>query len=362
MLIRCFGVDTSFDYHQIGGTDSYFRRLGEELCRREHQVEFIHYGCPQDERSQPGPSFRIKKFRSFRDALDELAGSGGPILVNAVKAKDRLQFIRFRHRMRRRLDFYMVYSLFAHTRVGRIKHFLEAMLYPYRPGTICMSRRLAEYVKTIRNRAETLLPPVPVGYFAKPEEKGRRDKLVVGYIGRLENGKGAPEAIELIEALSHRDDIELRVSGYSFNGTPGSRHLAGRLARNENIIYKKRNHQGWTPELEKQLALDLRDIDVLLLPYRRIASSIDTPLLLLEGMAGLCCCVTPPQGDIPRIYGDSPFLISGDNFVRQAHDLLTNGIRSLIDKEKKRIHSRIQQLRVDTPSSTDRLLEIIQKG
>ena len=79
-------------------------------------------------------------------------------------------------------------------------------------------------------------------------------------------------------------------------------------------------------------------------------------------MAALCCCITPPQGDIPRIYGGSPFLTANDNFVRRARDLLTDGIRPLIDEEKKRIHRRIRRLRIDTHSSTDRLLAILQKG
>ncbi|NQT15657.1 MAG: glycosyltransferase family 4 protein [Planctomycetes bacterium] len=362
MLIRCFGVDTSFDYDQIGGTDSFFRRLGAELCQRGHEIHFIHYGCREESQSQPVPNLHVKRFRTLGDALEELAADNAPVLVNAVKAMDRPRFIRFRYQMRHQIDFHIVYSLFAHTRFGRLKHFLEAMLYRYRPGAICMSQRLVDYVRTVGNQAELLLPPVPVDYFAQPEEKGDCRKLVVAYFGRLEEGKGAPEAIELLETLAQRDDIEARVYGYSYRGTPEAQPLARRVQHNNRITYRQRTHQGWTPEVERDLTSELREIDILLLPYRRVASSIDTPLLLLEGMAALCCCVVPPQGDIPEIYGDSPFLIPNKSFVQRTSDLMSNGVRGLITQERKRLHSRIRQLQVDTPSAADRLLEILRKG
>jgi glycosyltransferase involved in cell wall biosynthesis len=361
VLIRAFGVETSFDFRQIGGTDSFFRRLAVELCRRGHTIEFVHYACEQEGEANPIPNLRVKKFTSFGDALADLAAASGPVLVNAVNASDRLHFIRFRRRMRGTIDFYMVYSLFAHTLVGRLKHFLEAVLYPYQPGTICMSHRLVKYVRAMRNRAELLLPPVPVDYFASLEEKPGRENLVVAYVGRLEAGKGAHEAVELLEALSRESHVEARVSGYTFRKNGEAGELRQRLRRNGRILFQEREHRGWTWDLETQIAAELRDIDVLLLPYRRVSSSIDTPLLLLEGMAALCCCATPPLGDIPRVYGPSPFLLPGHDFVRRTFRLISEGGRDLIERERQRIHARIREFPVDTPSAADRLLDILQK-
>ena len=364
MRITFFGSRGSFAYDQIGGTDSFFRRLGGELVKRHHHVEFVHYGCPRIRNSSTNVGITILEMRRFNDALGHLSNSDGPIIVNAIRAVDRPGFIAFRYHNRDRLKFYMTYSLFSDTLFGRSKHFLEAALYPFNGGCICMSNRLVKHVRKCHNRAHLLLPPVSGEYFRSPCEKRTEGKLIAAYIGRLEPGKGACEAIAILDKLSQNDVVDARVIAYYFNGAAGIEPLRERLIHNSKIRYQETTHRSWTPETEQKLASELRDIDILLLPYRTVSSSIDTPLLLLEGMASLCCCVIRPDGNIAQIYGESPFVVdslSSDDFVDKTCELIRGIDMKSIIAERERLLSLRDALEFDTPTVADGLLAILRR-
>jgi len=102
----------------------------------------------------------------------------------------------------------------------------------------------------------------------------------------------------------------------------------------------------------------LRDTDILVLPYRSMAGTIDPPLLLLEAMAAGCACLTCPVGNVPEIYGESPFIIRG-SFVSQAATLVQRVLacRDLLHHEQDRVRARILELDCSTPAVCGRLAE-----
>jgi glycosyltransferase involved in cell wall biosynthesis len=362
--IAFFGCNGSFDFGQIGGTDSFFRRIGIELVARGCHVEFVHYGGDRTWTPAVNGNIRLSRFRTFNEALAYLRYFDGSILVNAVKAADRLRFIQFRRQVRQRARFWMVYSLFSATPLRRFKHFLEAAIYPYRPGCICMSERLAELARKYRNDAHVLLPPVPLEYYRTPCQKRSDGTIVVAYIGRLEQAKGIEEVITILETLAPRNGFQARVLAYAFDNDTAAEQFHNRLAANQKIHYRRFQHKGWSPALEHLLARELSDIDVLLLPYRSLSCSIDIPLLLLEGMASLCCCATRPLADIPKVYGDSPFLLPEQDpglFASSLCRLIEDGGLALIEAERKRLALQTDTLRFDTQSVTTSLLHILQK-
>lgn len=228
-----------------------------------------------------------------------------------------------------------------------------------------MSRRLAECVRRYRNRAHVLIPPVPSEYSRREGDKGGDGKIVVAYIGRLEGGKGALEAVEILEELAGYNDIEARVLAYRCGESAEARELRDRIAGNDRIRYKERTHVGWAGSIEEEMARELGEIDILLLPYRRVNSSIDTPLLLLEGMASLCCCMVRGGGDISEVYGRSPFLIearSDGDFVKRACELIRGGGWGMVRKERARLVDRRRHVACDTASVTDGLIRILEQA
>ena len=364
MNIACLAATRSFHHRQIGGTDAFFRRIARKLAGSGHRVTFMYYPAAEPRRATQPTGIDVCYYESFEQMLRALDNFDGSVLINAIRASDRLQWIHFRHRHRKRLRFFMVYSLFPDTAYGRLRHFLETRLYPCNGGCICISGRIANYLGERRRRARALLPPVPHEYFRRPTEKSVTGSIVVAYIGRLELGKGAMEAIDILEHLCRREGIDARVHAYAFDGDESAEPLRERLSKNNRITCHETVHQGWSPHVEQQMAEVLRDIDVLLLPYRRVSSSIDTPLLLLEGMASLCCCITRGGGDIPEVYGESPFLIAGrghDEFVAEACDVITGGGRSMIAKERERLVQRRNALKFDVSTTADRLIRILEE-
>ena len=361
MHIRFFGVTNSFDYHHIGGTDSFFRRIGADLCRRGHTVAFVHYGGPVDaeESSSPIAGLRIKRFRHFESALEELSRESGPVFVNAIRARDRLRFIRFRRRLARQIGFFMVYSMYAETWSGRWKHFLESRIYPYNAGTLCMSQRLVEHTRRLTRQPRLVLPPVPPSYYAGCSDKRKQGKIVVSYVGRMESGKGAPEAAEVLSGIVRDGRFQTCVSAYAFTNDDQAQAMEDRLVSLPGLRYDRCEYQNWSLQLEYRLARLLYDTDVLLLPYQRLSSTIDIPLLLLEGMAAQCCCLIPSLGDISTIYGESPFLVEPNNFVTSALELLHRLSWNDICRERQRVRQRIHFLQVDVESVTNELLNAV---
>jgi len=364
MTITFFGISKSFGYWQIGGTDSFYRRIGQELVRLGHSVEFVHYACEQEDTQETSSGITIATFQDFQKALDYLASREGPVVVNAIAARDRLSFIRFRRRLAKQSRFHMVYSYYAPTFHGRLKHFLEALILPYNGGAICMSQRLAGCAARFRNKAAFVLPPVPQNYYCPIDAKTQHVNrpLVVTYVGRLEEGKGIREAIDILERLATHDRFECRIYGYSFDGDRLADDYHDRITGNNTILYRRLTHKSWSLDMEVQLATALRETDFLLLPYQTVSSSIDTPLLLLEGMANLCCCITRPLAEIPNLYGDSPFLIndkSVDGFASKASELIEQADDHLLEAERMRLDARRDSLAFDLPSVAKRMLEIL---
>lgn len=358
MHIRILGYGKSFAYHQIGGTDSMYRRVAREWAAAGHRVEFVRYGCAEPARSEPLPNLSLHDFAAFDAALEHLAVSDGPILVNAVHRADRLRFISFRRRAKDRLRFHMVYSYFAPTLLGRMKHFFDAFLYPYNGTAWCVSPRLARAARRFRNRAEVICPPVPVDFFAEPDKKPVNKRLTVAYIGRLESGKGAADAISTLEHAAKLPDVCARAEVYDFGDSTEAEDLHRRLMANPRIACRRLSHGGWTPEVESELRETLLSADVLLLPYRSVSSSVDVPLLLLEGMAAGCCCAVPPLGDLPEIFGPSPFMMDAGSMPDALPRLLAD--RAALAAERARVTQRIRGLRADAPSVAARVLELLQ--
>jgi glycosyltransferase involved in cell wall biosynthesis len=261
--------------------------------------------------------------------------------------------------MRRQMAFHMVFTLYCEKRWKRFLHFLEAELYPYDPGVICVSSRLAREAARRRQRAWLLPPPVPQAYFRKSAEKPVSGAKVVTYIGRLGEGKGGEEIAAIMESLSHESDVALRVLAYAAGHDPIPLAIGERLRRLPRVRYERREHDGWSPVLEQELANELAGSDFLLLPYRRLSSSIDAPLLLLEGMASLCCVVTRPLGDIPRLYGNSPFLIEDEDVTMRTCELIRNATRVDIQAERARVAKQVAALECETSLVADRLLRIL---
>lgn len=358
-----FSTVENFDFWQIGGMESYFRRLAFELARAGKDVHFVQYGSDRAIVEHPFPGISLCRYISLDDALEHVAQQASIVLVSTVYRKDRLQFIKFRRANHDRITFYFVASFCAESWVRRKCYFLESFIYPYNGGVLCMSPRLLKASGTKRMKAELLLPPVPENYFVEREDKALKNKIIVTYMGRTAPSKGADEAVKIFTQLRGESGIQTQVSGYFWRDGHESNFTHEWLIAQSDIKYIYEDYKGWSPSIDKKVARILRETDILLLPYRSLRTTIDVPLLLLEGMAANCCVITKPIGDIPDIYGESSFILPIKNFVPNAIALIKQAQRSaqMLKKERCRIASQVMNLAFDTQSIIKKLFSLFPK-
>lgn len=358
MKLQIFGVKDSFGVDRIGGTDSFYRRLARQWIERGHRVEFLTYGCDRNRKREGWYGIQVCEFVSFGAALDHLSQQGEAVLVNAIRKEHRLRFARFRSRMRGQKKFFIVYSLFKERALGRYFHFAESILCPYQNGTFCMSQRLTRALAGWVRQAVHVCPPVGREFFCAPAEKPVSNQIRLAYIGRTEPGKGIDTVVAILKRLRSDARLSLKVCGYHFPGDREAERMSDWLREQSWLSYEDRDIHSWSPEADEMLARKLAETDILLLPYARLSSSIDTPLLLLEGMAASCCVLSKPLGDIPAVYGQSPLLVEGPDFVPRAVQLIQSAAVWL-DAERKRVQERAIALGFDEASVAGRVLEII---
>lgn len=353
--ITFLGLWKSFDYQNIGGVDSMVRRMAHELTRRGFAVRFMHYEAPTEQtigRNQVTSHY----FHSFTDLLDALISHSGHIVTIYLRPRDRLNFVRFRHIHRKQFTFSQIYFSYSEQTAKRWLMVADELLMPHNGCVFGISPRLQKLVP--RRRGILLLPPVPEEYFVDSAEKTVSDVLRVTYLGRIDPAKGADDAANLFIRLQQTSLFETRVCGYPAQDRPDNMALHEWLLTKPNIHYEPRAFDQHSPEIEAYVARVLRDTDILFLPYKRLSSTIDMPLLLLEGMAALCVPMTRPLGNMPSMIGTSRFLFEDISDVYRTIEKIHLSASQLIS-ERQQLQQRRNMVHFDTKSVVDLFLHTL---
>jgi glycosyltransferase involved in cell wall biosynthesis len=347
MKIAFFGVRSAFDYQEIGGTNSFVRRLTHQLLSdslRGDQVDLIMYGTPRSITTSPGSGIQLFYYRSFAEAISALSriiDQYDHVIAVYLSIPERLAFARFRARYHKRTRFHIIHFSWPGSILRRELMFCDNLLYYSTIYTI--SPRLFKAAQRWGLNSKLILPPVPDDYFVVPSEKPSSHKLRVAYIGRTEPGKGAQEIIELFSNLKQYPGIQTYIYGYHFPHHEPSVRMHEWLLTQKMLFYQYMDYERHSPHIEQQVKKILYETDVLLLPYKAISSTIDSPLLLLEGMAASCIVISKPLGDIPTLYGIQELLISSENWVNHTAQLI-KGMKSNLQSMQNRVLQRTVQM------------------
>ena len=345
MRIAFFGSYKSFDYYQIGGMDSFTRRLGAELIRQEKEVSFVHFNCLENKSERTSEGISIFYFVLLFDALQYMAKKFDHIITIYVPPNQRPMWMRFRNNENNRIYFHKLYAGWSENRFKRTMGFAEAMIIPYNGTLFCVSPRLKQYVSKWSRRTELLLPPIPESYFLTTEEKPTSDHLRIAFVGRIDPGKGILVAINFFRYLAEEaSDIQTLICGYPWKNTPETIRLHQELLNQDVIIYEHTDFESYSRTEEEKVRKVLRDTDILFLPYERLSSTVDTPLLLCEGMAHLCAVVTRPLGDLTKIYGTDKWMLK-DLSNPVACLQLIRRLSERISEERKRLFIQCGKLK-----------------
>ena len=341
LRIAFFGLKTAFDYFQIGGTESFVRRLATQMVQEGNEVDYILYGDKENRELGPVSGLTLRYFRLFEDALDAIKGKYEHVITIYLLPKDRLKYDVFRRKNSSSIIFHFIYFGWPDSLIKRKLYFFDAKLFPYNGKLFCISPRQYKYVEKWAENAVYILPPVPENYFLRPEDKPLSKKTKISFLGRVDLRKGIDEVIDIFKVLKGNDKYECSICGIHIREDRQSLSLHNWLKQQQDIKYIEVDRQNYSPSVDDFVRGVLKEADVFIQPYQRLSSAIETPLLLLEAMASLCAVITKPFGNIPEVYGKSEFLVPEKNFISRVLDLLENiSFEEGIVKERERLYER----------------------
>ena len=345
MKIAFFGVYYACHYYHLGGTDSFVRRIATELVGQGDRVDYVLYGQGRNEVEQIRDGLRMCHLPDFTAAWRHLiAADYDHVVTIYLPPRDRLQFGIRRLHVGKSPRFHVVYFGWPDNPVRRELLFADSRLFRYNGKVFAISSRQLSKVRAWAPDALLLLPPVPASYFTTPQEKPISDKLRVSWIGRLDAGKGAFEVVELFRRLSQNPDLDLTLCGHRWAKHEEVIPLQNYLMEQKEFRYINTGYDRHSPEVEQLVGNILLNTDVFLLPYRRLSSTIDTPLLLLEAMAALAAVISKPMGNVAEVYGNASLLLEdGDNYLERVEQAIL-GFRSRLPEERKRLYAQVRLL------------------
>ena len=228
---------------------------------------------------------------------------------------DRIKFANFRNSMKK-VCFHSIPFFYPESRIKRLLKFSEYFLFPYNGKIFCISKRQYDYLKKIAKNCVFLLPPVPEEFFLKPEEKPINDKIKVAYVGRIDPRKGIKEVIEIFQSLKNDKRFDFAIYGIHIPSDREGLEIHNWLENQKKIKYVSFERHSYSEDIEYKLREILRRTDLIILPYKSLDSTIDTPLLLLEARASLCIVLTTNVGSLPYLHNKNFLMRHTSHFVK----------------------------------------------
>ncbi|MBI2872223.1 MAG: glycosyltransferase family 4 protein [Chloroflexi bacterium] len=353
MKIAFLSTRSSLDPFRIGGSNNYARRVANEVQASHGHCSFYLYGAPQKERRLLPSGVTVDYLRDLRAALHQIAEARPDIVISwQFYSRDNLVFLRFRRAFHRRIRFVHVYLSHTPNWIKRgLKYWLNR---PYCHKTVAISPRLQRSLRRHGVASELVLPPVPREYFLDPSSKRMDPPYTVTYLGRVDSDRGVDRLISALQWDDLTNSGSFRVKVYGLNNplSPGADKLLGYLRSCDGIEYREATYEAGQSDPDTGALSAFRETDILLLPFRDLSQTVDTPLTLLEGMASLCI---PVFGDVPnmtQINGCSKFSLKQGSIASALGGI---ELADLV-AERKRLAARSSELAFDTQSVVQRLL------
>lgn len=299
------GTEQSLSYWQVGGTEAFGRRLAQEALAAGDQVDYVLLGRPNGGRVCRG-KVPIRYVSSPSELARVLWSDYDHVLVFYLPAEIRL-FMALMRLVRTGPRFHALCFSLSSSWLRRWCYTQDLRLRYSTSFSVAPS--IQRYLAARGIPTVLLLPPVPDSYYGAAAARVPSDRVRVGYLGRVDVGKGTDVAMKVLAHLATQPGYEVSAMLYAWDSS--SESLPRELDRTP-IDIRWELYRNWSPALEERVCRYLSSVDVLLLPYRAQTRTIAAPLVLLEAMAAECVVVSTPVGDIPWICRDAAILLNHD--------------------------------------------------
>ena len=361
MKIIFFGLYGTFSFTQIGGTDSFVRRLTFSLIKNYHNlnIEYVFYNANSNVVTNPYPHLTIRNYKKMKDALGYFTEIKPDHVVTCyIKFKNRFEYARFREKSKFTI-FHKIEFFFPEFFLKRCFKSFEMSITPYNGKIFCVSPRIYDYLKEKFHNTLLLLPPVPKSYFVDKNSKKNENKIQLTFLGRIDPRKGILETIELFNKLSCEPSFDCKIYGILIPEDKKAMSVHYALASQKKIQYFEIDRQNHSKKIDNMVQNILKSTDIFVQPYINLESTVDTPLLLIEAMASLCTILTTPVGNIEELYGNSQFILPANYFSDYAYKILKNISANDLKSERDRIWGKIQSMNIQTNKASNNFINAI---
>jgi len=356
MRIAFLGLKDAFDYYKIGGVESFIRRITYQMTTHFGiNIDYILYGAQGEKMVDINPKLKLRYFKRFEHALSVINAKYDHVITVYLFPKDKLKYAYFR-RKNKNLSFHKILFSWSDNPVWKSYILAEAKIFPYNGQFFCISERQYECVKKWMKNVVYILPPVPKDFFIRPEEKPNNKKIKLTFLGRIDPGKGILDVIKLFVVLKENSRLQCTIYGIYLQNNKKSVAIRNWLKNQRDIKYVEIDRENHSPLADEMVKNVFKETDILILPYKTLGSTIDTPVTLLEAMASLCAVITKPFGNIPDIYGKTKFIIPKKKFLPYVINFFENLTTEKLRKERKRIYKQNQKLNFATKAVVKKFL------
>lgn len=291
MKICFFGWKRAFDYYQIGGTESFVRRLASGLIELGHEATYVMYGASKKQLITPeGFNANLYYEQRFEEALDHLRNEGFELVISTyIHPRHRPGFLLFRRNQKKDTHFSTI--MFSPFR-SKTKLLLGSMdLHSY-DSVFVVSERIKKQIARLGVRSEVLPPPVSDVFFeaAKKRTPSQDDRIRVGYIGRADYGKGFDIAVEVMKSL---DETRFAPSILTYSWPEKDYEISTDEFEKSGIRFEITQYAKYSNQIEGKVVDFLKENDIMLFPYRTLDTTIDVPLSVVEAIVSGCIVEIP---------------------------------------------------------------------
>ncbi len=282
----------SLDLFNKGGIGSVIRRLLKVLAIHHHTITVMVISEQQKRFSVAIESVAITFIYDTEKNLEQLLLQQRFDVLNFLhfSLKHPLFLVKLWSKKKQEntlfYRLFFTYPVFKHYKsIQRIKYLFLFDKF------IGFSTRLHQDLANLYpKRAYLQLPIIPEHYFnmAPP----LTTTLNIAFVGRISKDKGLDVVIEVFKTLQKRSDINLTVMGYYVNSQDKEYYHPQLLNLKATLKIASNKEPYAEKTLLTETYLPLHQYQVLLLPYQDLSPTLDTPLLVLEGLAAKCSIVT----------------------------------------------------------------------
>jgi len=307
MNILFFGSEANLDLYRTGGIESTVRRLIKFLVEYNHKIFVFVISSEKykiDVKLEQGIITIV--YDSVENLTNRLLNEKFHI-INFLQTPFKNLFFLLKLLVKKKRDnilfikWFFTYPPFKRNFFQqKIKHFLFIDRY------IVFSKRLYESLYSLKRENVFLLnPPVPYEYYKHANTRPKNKSIC--FTGRISEDKGIEIVIEVFKKLVHDNNIQLNIIGYYSNESDKEKYEPLLNQLNIDINIEKVKKTKFTKMMEESI-LPLRNFEILFLPYQKLLPTLDTPLLVLEGLAAGCKIITSDIGNLDQ-FQDNLFLV-----------------------------------------------------